>query len=156
MNYNNPYNQYPYTNYGYQQPYNNQQYQQAQQYQTQVQNQQSQQNFMNLLVVNGYDEVEKYIVMANQTVNFFDNKNMYIYVKSADGLGKYSIKAFKLNEIDIKDIGKEINEDKPQYITRTQLDTLENVFNDKIDKLSSRIEKLSKTQQNNYKQKGNE
>lgn len=131
-NYNNPYNQYPYTN--YQQPNYNNGYNQFQQQQPQ------QQNYMNLLVVNGYEDVEKYIVMANQTVNFYDNKNGYIFVKSADGIGKYTIKSFKLNEVDINNIGKN-NEKVNEYAKMADF----NVLNEKVNTLSSQIENLLKT-----------
>ena len=120
MNYNNPYS-----------------YQQYQQYQQQPQPQ----NYMYLLVVNGFEDVEKYIVMANQTVNFYDSKNGYIFVKAADGIGKYSIKAFKLNEVDINNIGKQ-NITPADYVKIGDF----NALNDKVNILSSQIENLVKTQ----------
>lgn len=129
------YNQYPYTNYSYQQ-----------QPQYQQQYQQPQQNYMNLLVINNFNDVEKYIVMANQTVNFYDSKNALIYVKSADSIGKYSIKAFKLNEIDLNAIN---NPSNIEYATRNDLNALENVFNEKMNNISSKIENLLKREENN-------
>lgn len=128
------YNQYPYTNYSYQQqPQYQQQYQQ-------------QQNYMNLLIINNFNDVEKYIVMANQTVNFYDSKNALIYVKSADSIGKYSIKAFKLNEIDLNAINNPTN---IEYATRNDLNALENVFNEKMNNISSKIENLLKREETN-------
>ena len=126
MNYNNPYNGYQYNNYM-------NQYQQPQM--------QQQQNYMNLLVINAFEDVEKYIVMANQTVNFYDNKNGYIFVKSADSIGKYSIKAFKLNEVDINNIGKQ-NDTPTKSVQICDL----NAINEKLDILSSKVEKLITTQ----------
>lgn len=127
-------------------PYSYNQYQQYQQYQQPQPQPQQQQNFMNLLVVNGYQDVEKYIVLANQTVNFYDSKNGYIFVKSADGIGKYSIKAFKLNEIDLNAIN---NPSNIEYATRNDLNALENVFNEKMNNISSKIENLLKREENN-------
>ena len=95
MNYNNynPYNQYPYNAYQNtnMQPQQNYSYQQ-QQYQ---QNQMQQPNYTIFVLVNDYNEVERYIVGANQTINFYDGKNGYVFSKSADGIGKYTIRAFK-------------------------------------------------------------
>ena len=90
---------YGYGNYNMQQQnYGNYQ----QQYQ---QNQMQQPNHTIFVLVNDYTDVERYIVGANQSINFYDGKNGYVYSKSADGLGKYTIRAFKLDEIDIKNIG---------------------------------------------------
>jgi hypothetical protein len=102
---------------------------------------QQQQNYMNLLVINAFEDVEKYIVMANQTVNFYDNKNGYIFVKSADSIGKYSIKAFKLNEVDINNIGKQ-NDTPTKYVQISDL----NAVNERVDILSAQLQKLITTQ----------
>ena len=145
MNYNNynPYNQYPYNAYANNnmQPQQNYVYQQPQ-YQ---QNQMQQPNHTIFVLVNDYNEVERYIVGANQTINFYDSKNGYVFSKSADGMGKYSIRAFKLEEIDIKDIGKVKVQDTKDYITRSDLNALQNDFEQKLNNLSSQVEKLSKT-----------
>lgn len=144
-NYNNPYNQYGYNN-TYQnnnvmQPQQNYGYQQ--QYQ---QNQMQQPNHTIFVIVNDYIDVERYIVGANQTVNFYDGKNGYVYSKSADGMGKYTVRAFKLDEIDIKNIGKENNkvQETKDYITRNDLKALQDDFNNKLNDLSIRLEKVSK------------
>ena len=142
-NYNNLYNQYPYNayqnnnmqqqSYGYQQP----QYQQ---------NQMQQPNHTIFVIVNDYSDVERYIVGANQSVNFYDSKNGYVFSKSADGMGKYTVRAFKLDEIDIKNIGKEntkVQETK-DYITRSDLNALQSDFNTRLNNLSIQVEKLSK------------
>ena len=157
-NYNNPYNPYPYNNV-YQnnniqpQPnYDNYQ----QQYQQYQQNQMQQPNRTIFILVNDYTEVERYIVGANQTINFYDGKNGYIFSKSADGMGKYTIRAFKLDEIDIRNIGKENNQNKEtkDYITRSDLNALQNDFEQKLNNLSSQLEKLSKNAyKSNYNNK---
>lgn len=127
QNYNNNYN--PYNPYGYVYP-------------NQIQ---QQPNHTIFILVNGYNEVERYIVGANQTVNFYDGKNGYVFSKSADGMGKYSIRAFKLEEIDIKDIGKVKVQDTKDYITRSDLKGVQDDFNARLNELSNQIEKLSKT-----------
>ena len=152
MNYNNynPYNQYPYNAYQNtnMQPQQNYSYQQPQYQQNQIQ----QPNHTIFILVNDYNEVERYIVGANQTVNFYDGKNGYVFSKSADGMGKYSIRAFKLEEIDIKDIGKVKVQDTKDYITRSDLKGVQDDFNARLNELSNQIEKLSK---NDYKQNYN-
>lgn len=139
QNYNNNYNNYnnynPYNPYGYA-------------YSNQIQ----QPNHTIFILVNDYSEVERYIVGANQTINFYDGKNGYVFSKSADGMGKYNIRAFKLDEIDIKDIGKVRVQDNKDYITRSDLKSIQDDFNGRLNELSSQVEKLSK---NAYKQSYN-
>ena len=139
QNYNNNYNNYnnynPYNPYGYA-------------YSNQIQ----QPNHTIFILVNDYSEVERYIVGANQTINFYDGKNGYVFSKSADGMGKYNIRAFKLDEIDIKDIGKVRVQDNKDYITRSDLKSIQDDFNGRLNELSIQVEKLSK---NAYKQSYN-
>ena len=143
MNYNNynPYNQYPYN------AYQNTNMQPQQNYGMYQQPQYQQPNQTIFVIVNDYNEVERYIVGANQTINFYDGKNGYVYSKSADGMGKYTIRAFKLDEIDIRNIGRDNNQNKEtkDYITRNDLNALQSDFEQKLNNLSSQVEKLSKT-----------
>lgn len=91
-NYNNPYNQYPYTN--YQQPNYNNGYNQFQQQQPQ------QTTYLPLTFVNGIEGAKAFIVGANQTVYLKDSDSDMLYEKRADGQGRYSIKAYKLQEVE--------------------------------------------------------
>lgn len=148
-NYNNPY-QYSYN------AYQNTNMQPQQNYGMYQQPQYQQPNHTIFVLVNDYSEVERYIVGANQTINFYDGKNGYVYSKSADGMGKYTIRAFKLDEIDIRNIGKDNNQNKEtkDYITRNDLNALQNDFEQKLNNLSSQVEKLSKTPyKSNYNNK---
>ena len=140
-NYNNPYNQYSYN------AYQNNNMQPQQNYGMYQQPQYQQPNHTIFVLVNDYSEVERYIVGADQTINFYDGKNGYVFSKSADGLGKYTIRAFKLDEIDIRNIGKDNNQNKEtkDYITRNDLNALQSDFEQKLNNLSSQVEKLSKT-----------
>lgn len=149
-NYNNPYNQYSYN------AYQNTNMQPQQNYGMYQQPQYQQPNHTIFVLVNDYSEVERYIVGANQTINFYDGKNGYVFSKSADGMGKYTIRAFKLDEIDIRNIGKDNNQNKEtkDYITRNDLNALQSDFEQKLNNLSSQVEKLSKTPyKNNYNNK---
>lgn len=150
-NYNNPYNQYSYN------AYQNTNMQPQQNYGMYQQPQYQQPNHTIFVLVNDYTDVERYIVGANQTINFYDGKNGYVFSKSADGMGKYTIRAFKLDEIDIRNIGKDNNQNKEtkDYITRNDLNALQNDFEQKLNILSSQVEKLSKTPyKSNYNNNG--
>ena len=152
-NYNNPYNQYSYNAYQNNGMQPQQNYGGYQQPQYQNNNGMQQTNHTIFVIVNDYIDVERYIVGANQTVNFYDGKNGYVFSKSADGMGKYTVRAFKLDEIDIKNIGKDNNQNKEnrEYITRSDLTALQSDFEQKLNNLSSQVEKLSKTSyKNNY------
>lgn len=95
MNYNNPYNQYPYTmfNNNQQPTYNNNMYGQYQQ-------QPQQTTYLPLTFVNGIEGAKAFIVGANQTVYLKDSDSDMLYEKRADGQGRYSIKAYKLQEVE--------------------------------------------------------
>lgn len=166
MNYN-PYNQYPYTNnYGnaMQQQYMPNQYQQQYNQGQQIQ-QQNQMSYLTSIVVNGYVDVEKYIVAPNQTINFYDSKNGYFYLKSADGMGKYNIKAFKLTETNLDDIinPKPQNENQNNnnyltandlrgYVTIEDFNRLEREFKNTLENMTQQINSINnKPRNNSYK-----
>ena len=137
-NYNNPYNQYPYAVYN-QQPQYPQQYQQMQQPQ--------QTNYLPLTFVNGIEGAKAFIVGANQTVYLKDSDSNILFEKKADNQGKYSINAFELKQIDINNIGKvktTENDELKDFVKISDLNALETLFDSKLDKLSSRIEKLAR------------
>ena len=162
MNYNNPYqnpyNQYPYSTYSNNN--SNMQYQQyAQQpqitYQQQSQYQQPQQtNYLPLTFVNGIEGAKAFIVGANQTIYLKDSDSNILFEKKADNQGKYTLTAFELKQIEINDIGKETK--TTEYITRSDLNALETIFESKIDKLSNRLEKLARNGFNKVSQKDSE
>lgn len=164
MNYN-PYSQYPYNNYVngnvMQQQYTPNQYQQ--QYNQGQQMQQNQMSYLTSIVVNGYADVEKYIVAPNQTINFYDSKNGYFYLKSADGMGKYNIKVFKLTETNIDDIinPKVKNEnqnnnnnyltanDLTGYVTIEDFNRLEREFKKSLENITQQISNINNNRTNN-------
>ena len=131
MNYNNynnpynPYNQYPYAVYPQQpQP-------------------QQQTNYLPLTFVNGIEGAKAFIVGANQTVYLKDSDSNILFEKKADNQGKYSITAYELKQIDINNIGKTKTPEN-EFVKISDLNALETLFDSKIDKLSSRIEKLAR------------
>lgn len=171
-NYNNPYNQYPYTAYGNNN--SNMQYQQyAQQpqmaFQQQSQYQQPQQtNYLPLTFVNGVEGAKAFIVGANQIIYLKDSDSNILFEKKADNQGKYTLTAFKLEKVDINNIGKDTNpnpistdrfimkEDIKDFVKLSDLNALETLFESKLDKLSSRIEKLARNGLNKPTQKDSE
>lgn len=116
MNYNNPYQQYPYTIYnnGYQQPM---QYQQPQQ-------QQMQTTYLPLTFVNGIEGAKAFIVGANQTIYLKDSDSNILFEKKADNQGKYTIVAFELKQIDLNNfnnIKNSSNKVSDDFVTRDNL-----------------------------------
>lgn len=134
MNYNNPYNQYPYinNNYGYQQPT----------YQPQYQNQyqQPQQNYIPLTFVSGIEGAKAFIVAPNQVVFLKDSDSDLIFQKKADAQGKYEMKAFHMTEVTD---GNNTVTNSSNYITKNDLNALESIFTNKIDILLREVEKLN-------------
>lgn len=142
MNYNNPYynpyQQYPYT----MQP---QQPQQQQYHQPQPQ----QTNYLPLTFVNGIEGAKAFIVGANQVVYLKDSDSNILFEKKADYQGKYTLNAFELKNIDINNIGKPVVvEPNLEVVTKNDLNALETVFVERMNNLSSQLEKLVKTQNN--------
>ena len=172
MNYNNynPYNQYPYT--AYQNNMQQQNYQQVQQpnnmqYQQQMQPTQ-QTTYLPLTFVNGVEGAKAFIVGANQIIYLKDSDSNILFEKKADSQGKYTLSAFKLEQIDINNIGKDTNsnpistdrfimkDDIKDFVTKSDLNALETIFESKLDKISSRIEKLARNGFNKATQKDSE
>lgn len=119
-NYNNPYNQYPYTNNVYQP-----QYQQPQQT-----------TYLPLTFVNGIEGAKAFIVGANQTVYLKDSDSNILYEKRADQQGRYTLTAYEMNKIDMNN---------PTPVKYAQICDL-NALNEKVNILSSKVEKLITTQ----------
>lgn len=113
MNYNNPYNSYPYAAY----------------------NQQPQTTYLPLTFVSGIEGAKAFIVGANQTVYLKDSDSNVLYEKKADAQGRYTLIAYELNKI-------ENNTTSTKSIQICDL----NAINEKLDILSSKVEKLITTQ----------
>lgn len=91
------------------------------------------------------DEAKAYIVMPNNKVMFMDRDNSVFYIKSADGLGKSTLEAYKYarmdenptesvpSQIDLSEFVK--SGDLVNFVTKQDID----IINDKIDKLSKQV-----------------
>mgnify|MGYP003292399218 CR=1 FL=1 len=152
MNYTNfnPYMQYPYTS--YQQPQYQQQNQQFQPQQFQSQPQQ-QTTYHPLTFVNGIEGAKAFIVAPNQIMYLKDSDSNMLYEKRADQNGKYTLIAYELMQKDLNNNEKPTNnyvikEDLKEYASRSDLEALKSIFGDKLDILSSKLEKLQGGQNN--------
>ena len=173
--YQNPYGQMPYGNpYGngyvnqqmpYQQQMNNTMYNQTQQ----VQQQPTQQNYLPLTFVSGVEGAKAFIVNPNQIIYLKDSDSDVLFEKKADSQGKYTLTAFKLTQIDINNIGKtNVNiqpiktenfltkEDIKDFITNSELENFGKTIEGKLGQLSSKIEKLIRSNPNAQKIKDSE
>ena len=175
--YQNPYGQMPYGNpyiNGYvnqQMPYQQQMnntttmYNQTQQ----VQQQPTQQSYLPLTFVSGIEGAKAFIVNPNQVVYLKDSDSDVLFEKKADSQGKYTLIAFKLTQLDINNIGKQnINvqpiqtenfltkEDIKDFITNNELENFGKTIEGKIGQLSSKIEKLLRSNSNVQKPKDSE
>lgn len=141
-NYNNPYNQYPYTNY----MNNNVQYQQPQQMQQPIQ---QQTNYLPLTFVNGIEGAKAFIVGANQTIYLKDSDSNVLFEKRADAQGKYTLIAYELKSIELNNIGKEKKEQEIMYMTYNDFKKYEMRFEDEIEELKSKIKQLKEIKEGN-------
>lgn len=164
----NPYSMYN----GYQNPqqmqgqyYNMQQPQpQAQPQNVNVNQEQNYQKYLPLTFVNGLVGAKSFIVNPNQIYYLKDSDkgSNLLFEKKANAQGELSLRAWELKEINVEDIGKP-KEEKPvqpvidttkfvkreeliNFAKREDINKLEVLFDTKIEKLLSKIEKLSTTQ----------
>lgn len=81
---------------------------------------------MQLIRVTGMDGAKAYQMPPNSVVPLFDADNDIVYVKSTDGAGFPTIRAFAFQPVEDKP------EPVPQYVTRDE-------FNDTLAKLKEAI-----------------
>lgn len=132
MNYNNNYN-----------PYGNPYYSQQPNYSYNQQPQQT--NYIPLTFINGIEGAKAFIVGANQVVYLKDSDSNVLYEKKADAQGRYTLTAYELKEIDLNKTPKE-TQTNIEYVSNSDFVAFKNDFVEKMNILSSQIEKLVKTQ----------
>ena len=171
--YQNPYGAYPYNPYGnnYVAPQPTQQVPYQQQPNNNVYSQQQpiQQNYLPLTFVNGIEGAKAFIVNPNQVVYLKDSDSDILFEKKADNQGKYTLSAYKLTQVDINNIGKDnantqsikvddflTKNDIKDFITNSELENFSKTIEGKLGQLSSKIEKLYRTNSNSQKQKESE
>lgn len=100
---------------------------QMQQFQQRAQMQPGMQQGMQLIRVTGMDGAKAYQMPPNSVVPLFDADNDIMYVKSTDGAGFPTIRAFAFQPVEDKP------EPVPQYVTRDEFDTAMKHLREAID-----------------------
>ena len=93
-----------------------------------------------LIRVNGLEGAKAYQMGANSTVALFDSNNDIMYVKSTDGAGFGSIRAFKFSEMDL-------NTSAPvaDYVTKTEFEQLKQEVKNYAEQFISKPKSNTKT-----------
>lgn len=90
-----------------------------------------------IISVNGFEEAKSYPVMFNNSEILMDNNRDVFYVKSVDGMGKYTVATYEFHKIE---------NEKPltsaDFVTREQFDSL----NGKLDMLLKELGGLNNVQ----------
>lgn len=82
------------------------------------------QNAANQLIrVTGIDGAKAYQMAANSTVALFDSNEDIMYVKTTDGAGFGTIRAFSFSEIDLSATAKPT---ATEYVTKAEFEKLRN------------------------------
>ena len=118
----------------------------------------NQTSYLPLTYVSGLIGAKAFIVQPNQTVFLRDSDegSDLLFQKSADMYGKYTLKAYKMVEVNLDDSGKPINENNKnnnmeKIATKEDLTNFKLLIDNKINELSSLIQKTYKMPRNsNY------
>ena len=96
--------------------------------------------------VNGIEGAKAYQVMPNQTMLLMDSDKPIAFMKTADSLGKASLRYFNLIEVDEAEIMKQYQPKPPiEYVSKADFD----VLNGKMNDLLALLEKSKKEGVNN-------
>nr|DAF59600.1 MAG TPA: hypothetical protein [Siphoviridae sp. ctmIh35] len=95
--------------------------QQRQQYQPQPQ---SPAQNVNWIQVAGIEGAKNQIVQPGQTAWMMDNNSPVFYVKSVDGMGSATFKAFRFEEISPDCMAPQPQQTPPDYVTRAEFEDL--------------------------------
>lgn len=176
-----------YVNYGYgmtyQNPYQNyqgQSYYGQQQMginpnMPQMQVQQPQQNFIPMIYTNGVIGAKAYILAPNSTIFLKDSESNMIFMKKSDNEGKCTLSAYEMtpiqldeNDVPIKPKNEQVisannkinyltKEDLKDIVDKNDFKALQETFEERLNKLSTTIESLSKSALNtqNYNNNNN-
>ena len=79
-----------------------------------------------IISVNSFDEAKNYPVLFNTSEILLDNNRDVFYVKSVDGMGKYTITTYRFEQIENE---KPLTADN--FVTKQQFDSL----NAKLDQM---------------------
>ena len=95
--------------------------------------------------VNGLDGAKNYPIIPNQTMMLMDNDSPVCFMKSADVVGKTSLKCFKLVEIEEKELIKTPISSEDTQTLKEEITSI----NKRIDDLIKLIKKENKKEVEN-------
>lgn len=90
--------------------------------------QQQNQNQNNIIWVQGEAGEKSYLVAPNTTVPLWDSENQVIYLKSADAMGRPTV---KILDYTIRD--QEVKDASPEYVTKADFEAFEERILKKLD-----------------------
>ena len=96
-----------------------------------------------IISVNSFEEAKSYPVLFNTSEILLDNNRDIFYVKTVDGMGKYTINTYKFEQIENE---RPLTADN--FVTKQQ-------FDDLSTKLDQMMSMLASTQLNAVNQGGN-
>ena len=96
-----------------------------------------------IISVNSFEEAKSYPVLFNTSEILLDNNRDVFYVKTVDGMGKYTINTYKFEQIENE---RPLTADN--FVTKQQ-------FDDLSTKLDQMIAMMTSTQLNAMNQGGN-
>ena len=96
-----------------------------------------------IISVNSFEEAKSYPVLFNTSEILLDNNRDVFYVKSVDGMGKYTINTYRFEQIENE---KPLTADN--FVTKQQFDNLSS-------KLDQMMAMMATTQLNAMNQGGN-
>lgn len=108
------------------------------------QNYYTQQNqYIPLTFVSGIEGAKAFILAPNQTVYLRDSETETLFIKTADSQGRYTLKTYVLTPIE-----EATKPTKENYATIDALNGVRNDFEQRLNKISSELEKLIGGQKN--------
>ena len=107
--------------------------------------------YMPLAFVNGIEGAKSQIVNPNTTVYLRDSDSNLFFEKTSDEKGKCTIVAYKLEKIDLNNYSETNSNttNKVEYVTKSDLASVESVLQEKIDKLSMELKNEPREFRNN-------
>lgn len=100
----------------------------------------------NFIYVNGFSQVQEYIVRPNQKLYFLDNNNNLMYTKEANSFGIATTETFEVNKIDNVPVATPPTTNQNDTITREEFDSLKSQLNE----LQNRLNKQHNKGENKY------
>lgn len=95
----------------------------------------------NFIYVNGYNQVQEYVVRPNQRLYFLDNNDNYMYVKEANNFGIATTETYEIKKVENVPVVQPIQNPPQDIITREEFESLQKQLNDLQTKLNNQSNK---------------